>query len=97
MEQSDQGSKYHPAHHAYNWFHRCQPQRGRGQYCSIQKGLAEAGYVEGRDVTIEYRPVAEEERLAEGAAELIRRRFRHRRARKHAGGPRGESRPRQFR
>jgi len=34
---------------------------------AFSKGLAEAGYVEGRDVTIEYRPVAEEERWAEGA------------------------------
>jgi putative ABC transport system substrate-binding protein len=41
---------------------------------AFQRGLAEAGYIEGRDVTIEYRPVAEEERLAEVAADLVRRR-----------------------
>ena len=42
---------------------------------AFQKGLAEAGYVEGRDVTIEYRPIDEEERLLpQVAAELIRRR-----------------------
>jgi tripartite-type tricarboxylate transporter receptor subunit TctC/ABC-type uncharacterized transport system substrate-binding protein len=41
---------------------------------AFQKGLAEAGYIEGRDVTIEHRPIPEEERLPEVAAELVRRR-----------------------
>ena len=41
---------------------------------AFQKGLAEAGYIEGRDVTIEYRPIAEEVRLPEVAADLVRRR-----------------------
>jgi tripartite-type tricarboxylate transporter receptor subunit TctC/ABC-type uncharacterized transport system substrate-binding protein len=41
---------------------------------AFQKGLAEAGYSEGRDVTIEYRTIAEEERFPEVVADLIRRR-----------------------
>jgi putative ABC transport system substrate-binding protein len=41
---------------------------------AFQKGLAEAGYSEGRDVTIEYRPTAEEERFPEVVADLVRRR-----------------------
>ena len=41
---------------------------------AFQKGLAEAGYIEGRDVTIEYRPIAEEEQLPQVTAELVRRR-----------------------
>ena len=41
---------------------------------AFQKGLAEAGYVEGQNMTIDYRPMANEERLPELAAELIRRR-----------------------
>jgi tripartite-type tricarboxylate transporter receptor subunit TctC/ABC-type uncharacterized transport system substrate-binding protein len=41
---------------------------------AFQKGLAEAGYSEGRDVTIEYRPIAEEGRFPEVVAELVRRR-----------------------
>jgi tripartite-type tricarboxylate transporter receptor subunit TctC/ABC-type uncharacterized transport system substrate-binding protein len=41
---------------------------------AFQKGLAEAGYVEGQNLTIDYRPMANEERLPELAAELIRRR-----------------------
>jgi putative ABC transport system substrate-binding protein len=36
--------------------------------------LAEAGYSEGRDVTIEYRPIAQEGRFPEVVAELVRRR-----------------------
>ena len=41
---------------------------------AFQKGLAEAGYVEGQNMTIDYRPMTSEERLPELAAELIRRR-----------------------
>jgi tripartite-type tricarboxylate transporter receptor subunit TctC/ABC-type uncharacterized transport system substrate-binding protein len=41
---------------------------------AFQKGLAQAGYLEGRDLIIEYRPVAEEGQLAEVAADLVRRR-----------------------
>jgi tripartite-type tricarboxylate transporter receptor subunit TctC/ABC-type uncharacterized transport system substrate-binding protein len=41
---------------------------------AFQKGLAQTGYLEGRDLTIEYRPVAEERQLAEVAADLVRRR-----------------------
>ena len=60
---------------------------------AFQKGLAGAGYIEGRDLTIEYRPIAEEARLPEVAAELVRRRVAVIVAPgKHAGGPRGETR-----
>jgi len=41
---------------------------------AFQKGLAQAGYIEGRDLTIEYRPVAEEGQLPKVAADLVRRR-----------------------
>jgi tripartite-type tricarboxylate transporter receptor subunit TctC/ABC-type uncharacterized transport system substrate-binding protein len=41
---------------------------------AFQEGLAQAGYLEGCDLTIEYRPVAEEGQLAEVAADLVRRR-----------------------
>jgi tripartite-type tricarboxylate transporter receptor subunit TctC/ABC-type uncharacterized transport system substrate-binding protein len=41
---------------------------------AFQKGLAEAGVIEGRDVTIEHRAIAEEGRLSEAAADLVRRR-----------------------
>jgi tripartite-type tricarboxylate transporter receptor subunit TctC/ABC-type uncharacterized transport system substrate-binding protein len=41
---------------------------------AFQKGLAQAGYIEGRDLTIEYRPVAEEGQLPEVAVDLVRRR-----------------------
>jgi putative ABC transport system substrate-binding protein len=41
---------------------------------AFQKGLAEAGVIDGRDVTIEHRAIAEEGRLSEAAADLVRRR-----------------------
>ena len=41
---------------------------------AFQRGLAEVGFIEGRDVTIEHRPIAEEVRLPEVAADLVRRR-----------------------
>ena len=41
---------------------------------AFQRGLAEVGVIEGRDVTIEHRPIAEEVRLPEVAADLVRRR-----------------------
>jgi tripartite-type tricarboxylate transporter receptor subunit TctC/ABC-type uncharacterized transport system substrate-binding protein len=41
---------------------------------AFRSGLAEAGYVEGRDVTIEHRSVALQEPLSEIAAALVRRR-----------------------
>ena len=41
---------------------------------AFQKGLAEAGYVEGRDITIEHRPIADDKQLPEVAADLVRRR-----------------------
>jgi tripartite-type tricarboxylate transporter receptor subunit TctC/ABC-type uncharacterized transport system substrate-binding protein len=41
---------------------------------AFQKGLAEAGVTEGRDVAIEHRPITEEVRLPEVAADLVRRR-----------------------
>jgi tripartite-type tricarboxylate transporter receptor subunit TctC/ABC-type uncharacterized transport system substrate-binding protein len=41
---------------------------------AFHKGLAEAGYVEGQNTILDYRPMGNEQRLAEAAAELIRRR-----------------------
>jgi tripartite-type tricarboxylate transporter receptor subunit TctC/ABC-type uncharacterized transport system substrate-binding protein len=41
---------------------------------AFQKGLAEAGYVEGRDIIIEHRPIADDKQLPEVAADLVRRR-----------------------
>jgi len=41
---------------------------------AFQKGLAEAGYVEGQNATIDYRPIARGQSLSETAAELVRRR-----------------------
>jgi putative ABC transport system substrate-binding protein len=43
---------------------------------AFRKGLAEAGFVEGRNVAIEFRlvPAGQEDRLPEMAAELVRRR-----------------------
>jgi tripartite-type tricarboxylate transporter receptor subunit TctC/ABC-type uncharacterized transport system substrate-binding protein len=41
---------------------------------AFQKGLAEAGVTEGRDVRLEHRPITEEGRLPEVAADLVRRR-----------------------
>jgi tripartite-type tricarboxylate transporter receptor subunit TctC/ABC-type uncharacterized transport system substrate-binding protein len=41
---------------------------------AFQKGLAEVGVTEGRDVTLEHRPITEEGRLPEVAADLVRRR-----------------------
>jgi tripartite-type tricarboxylate transporter receptor subunit TctC/ABC-type uncharacterized transport system substrate-binding protein len=41
---------------------------------AFQKGLAEAGYVEGQNATIDFRPMTSGQPLSETAAELIRRR-----------------------
>jgi putative ABC transport system substrate-binding protein len=65
MEQSDPGSKYQAAGAA---------NAAGPNIAAFQKGLAEAGYIEGQDMTIDYRPMANEERLPELAAELVRRR-----------------------
>ena len=42
-------------------------------YEAFRRGLRDLGYVEGRDVLLDYRPGADRPRLAELAAELVRR------------------------
>jgi tripartite-type tricarboxylate transporter receptor subunit TctC/ABC-type uncharacterized transport system substrate-binding protein len=41
---------------------------------AFHKGLAQAGYLDGRDLTIEYRSIADEAQLPEMADDLVRRR-----------------------
>ena len=51
------------------------PQRGRPQTAAFLKGLAETGFVEGRNVTVEYRWAEYDYgRLPDLAANLVRRR-----------------------
>jgi putative tryptophan/tyrosine transport system substrate-binding protein len=57
------------------YLHSGSPEVNAGALAAFRKGLSEAGYVEGRNVTIEYRwAQSEYDRLPELASELIRRR-----------------------
>src|SRR5918912_781430 len=42
-------------------------------YEAFRRGLQDLGYVEGRDLLLDYRPVADPAQYAEQAAELVRR------------------------
>jgi putative ABC transport system substrate-binding protein len=57
------------------FLHSGSPEPNVNRVAAFRKGLSEAGYVEGQNVTIEYRWAAgQDDRLADLAADLIRRR-----------------------
>ena len=57
------------------FLHSGLPEPNVNRVAAFRKGLSEAGYVEGQNVTIEYRwAVGQDDRLADLAADLIRRR-----------------------
>jgi ABC-type uncharacterized transport system substrate-binding protein len=57
------------------FLHAGSPEPAATNVASFRRGLSETGYVEGRNVTIEYRWAQDDAaRLAEGAADLVRRR-----------------------
>ena len=57
------------------FFHLSSPELSAIYVAAFRKGLSEAGYVEGRNVTIEYRwGHSDIDRLPELAADLVRRR-----------------------
>jgi len=49
------------------------PQAGAGMLAAFRKGLSETGFVEARNLAIEFRWVDSPDRLSEGAADLVRR------------------------
>jgi putative ABC transport system substrate-binding protein len=56
------------------FLHAGSPESNVKLVAAFRKGLSDAGYVEGRDVTIEYRWAADgDDRLLELAADLVRR------------------------
>jgi putative ABC transport system substrate-binding protein len=57
------------------FLHTGSPESGAGRVAAFRKGLGEAGYVEGRNVAIEYRFAEENyDRLSELAVDLVRQR-----------------------
>jgi putative tryptophan/tyrosine transport system substrate-binding protein len=64
-----------PAMPVVGYFHPSTPEAGADLVAAFRKGLSETGYVEGRNVTIEYVWAHNESsRVPELAAELVRRR-----------------------
>src|SRR5262245_28366143 len=64
-----------PATPVFGFLHSVSPEPNVNRVAAFRKGLSEAGYVEGQNVTIEYRWAAgQDDRLADLAADLIRRR-----------------------
>jgi len=57
------------------FLHSASPEPNANRVSALRKGLGEAGYVEGQNVTIEFRWAAgQDDRLPDLAADLIRRR-----------------------
>jgi putative tryptophan/tyrosine transport system substrate-binding protein len=64
-----------PAMAVVGYFHPSTPETGADLVAAFRKGLSETGYVEGRNVTIEYAWAHNESSLVPAlAAELVRRR-----------------------
>jgi putative ABC transport system substrate-binding protein len=63
-----------PAVPVIGFLHTGTPEQGAGSAAAFRKGLSETGFVEGRNVAIEYRfAYFERDRLPALAAELVRR------------------------
>src|SRR5215217_5076838 len=64
-----------PAMPVIGFLHSASPGTRRDQVTAFQRGLSEAGFIEGRNVGIEYRWAEEQyDRLPELAADLVSRR-----------------------
>jgi putative tryptophan/tyrosine transport system substrate-binding protein len=62
-----------PAMPVIGFFRRGPPEAGASMLAAFRKGLSETGFVEGRNVQIEYRWVDLRDPMSEGAADLVRR------------------------